>query len=170
MRNLHTRKSLTILGAALSLTLVACGGGDSSSDSTAARDASETKVASGEELYGRCVPCHMANGEGMMGSFPPLAGSEIINGGVTRPVAVLLHGLTGPVTVKGATYEGNMFAYGAGVPMSDEEVAAVLTYVRSNFGNSASSVTAEDVARVRAATAGRSGMLTAKDLEALPDQ
>jgi mono/diheme cytochrome c family protein len=60
-----------------------------------------------------------------------------------------------------------MLAYGTGAPMTDEEVASVLTYVRGSFGNTASAVTVEDVAKVRAATAGRSAPMSQKDLEAL---
>jgi mono/diheme cytochrome c family protein len=174
---------LTLLVGVLSLT--ACGGDkpadtapagsappanattptDSSAPVAAAGAASMQK---GQEVYGRCIACHQQNGAGVPGAFPPLAGSEWITGPVARPIAIVLHGLQGELTVKGTTYNGMMLAYGTGVAMTDEEIAAVLTYVRSSFGNSASAVTVEEVAKVRASTAGRSTPLTQKDLEALP--
>ena len=103
----------------------------------------------------------------MPGVFPPLAGSEWVTGPASRPIAILIHGLTGEITGKGAKSNSAMMPYGTGAPMSDAEVASVLTYVRSNFGNTASAVTADEVAKVRAATAGRSTPLSQKDLEAM---
>lgn len=129
--------------------------------------AGNVSMEKGQELYGRCMACHQQTGAGVPGAFPPLAGSEWVTGPVSRPIAILLHGLQGEITVKGAKYNSMMLAYGTGVPMTDEEVASVLTYVRGSFGNSASAVTVEDVAKVRAATAGRSTPMTQKDLEAL---
>ncbi len=178
---LHTRFSRGALAA--TLLLAACGGEKAAStpstDSTPvaeqptpAAPAAPTTVASadaakGEELFGRCLACHQANGAGMPGVFPPLAGSEWVTGPASRPIAILIHGLTGEITVKGAKYNSAMMPYGTGAPMSDAEVASVLTYVRSNFGNTASAVTADEVAKVRAATAGRSTPLSQKDLEAM---
>lgn len=164
--------------AALSL-LVACGGGGDTSGGATAESTPEaaapapeptTTVASanGAEIYQRCVTCHMANGEGMPGAFPPLNGSDWVTGPASRPIAVVIHGLQGPIEVKGATYNSMMMPYGTGVPMTDEEIAAVLTYVRNNFGNSASAVTPAEVAAVRAATAGRTSPMTVADLQALP--
>jgi mono/diheme cytochrome c family protein len=164
--------------AALSL-LVACGGGDTAADATAdatptvdsAAPATEptTTVASadGAAIYQRCVTCHMADGAGMPGAFPPLAGSEWVTGPASRPIAIVMHGLQGEITVKGTKYNSMMMAYGTGVPMNDDEIAAVVTYIRSNFGNSASAVTAADVAAVRTATAGRTTPLVVADLEAM---
>jgi mono/diheme cytochrome c family protein len=170
-------RSLTGL-AALSL-LVACGGGDTSADAaadatpsadstTAAPEPAATVAsADGAAIYQRCVTCHMADGAGMPGAFPPLAGSEWVTGPASRPIAVVMHGLQGEITVNGTKYNSMMMAYGTGVPMTDDEIAAVVTYIRSNFGNSASAVTAADVAAVRTATAGRTTQLTVADLEAM---
>jgi mono/diheme cytochrome c family protein len=101
------------------------------------------------------------------GAFPALAGSDWVTGPSSRPIAILLHGLQGEITVAGAKYNSAMMAYGTSVPMSDDEVAAMLTYVRSSFGNSAPPVTPAEVAKVRAATASRTTPWTQKDLEAL---
>lgn len=136
-------------------------------DSAATPGVATAGATSGEALYVRCSACHQANGMGVPGAFPPLAVSEWVNGPASRPIAILLHGLQGEITVKGATYNSAMMPYGTSVPMSDDEVAAVLTYVRSTFGNSAPPVSASEVAKVRAATASRTTPLTQKDLEAL---
>lgn len=172
--------------AAALVTITACGGdkpadtpaADSAAPAAAATPAptdsaapvataSNVSMEKGQEIFARCVTCHQQNGEGVPGAFPPLAGSEWVTGPVSRPIAILMHGLQGEITVKGTKYNSMMLAYGTGAQMTDEEVASVLTYVRASFGNSASAVTVDDVAKVRTATAGRSTPMTQKDLEAL---
>ena len=176
-------RSLTAFAAAVVVAVVvtACSRGDTSATPPAAGNTSATAVptdspaaatvasaSKGEALYGRCQVCHQANGAGLPGAFPPLAGSEWVAGSPSRPIAILLHGVQGELTVAGTTYNSAMMAYGTGVPMSDDEVAEVLTYVRSSFGNRASAVTAADVAKIRIATAGRTTPMTQKELQALP--
>lgn len=112
---------------------------------------------------GRCAACHQATGLGLAGVFPPLAGSEYVNGDPARLARLVLRGLTGPVTVAGKTFSGAMPAWADA--LKDAEVAAVLTYVRSHFGNSAAAVTSDDVASARAATASRSAPWTAAELK-----
>ncbi len=124
-------------------------------------------MAAGEQVFARCIACHQATGQGLPGAFPPLSGSEWVTGPVDKPIAIVLHGMQGPITVAGATYNSLMMAYGTGAPMTDEEVANVLTYVRASFGNNASAVSVEDVARVRAATASRTTPWTVAELEAM---
>lgn len=103
----------------------------------------------------------------MAGSFPPLAGSEYATAAnVAAPIRIVLRGMEGPVTVKGAQFNGLMPPYGTGIDMSDDEVAAVLTYVRASWGNRASAVTPQDVAKERAATSGM-GAMTADALKPL---
>lgn len=101
----------------------------------------------------RCVACHQASGAGLPGVFPPLEGSEWVTGKETTLIALVLHGAGGPLTVKGSTYNGAMPAFGAQLP--DAELAAVLTHVRSQWGNGAAPVTADTVAAVRKETAAR---------------
>lgn len=122
---------------------------------------------SGAAVFARCTPCHQASGAGVPGAFPPLAGSSWVTGSVDRPIAILLHGLQGPLTVSGASYNGVMLAYGMGVAMTDAELAAVLTYIRTSWGNRASPVTVADIARVRAKTKGRTKPFTEAELLAL---
>jgi mono/diheme cytochrome c family protein len=102
-----------------------------------------------------CATCHQLTGLGVPGVYPPLAGSELVNGSEERVIRILLHGLKGPVTVKGITYNAAaMPAFGkvagSGYNWNDERIAAVLTYVRASFGNSAPAVTAEAVAAIHA--------------------
>lgn len=118
--------------------------------------------ADGQAVYGRtCVTCHQANGQGMPGAFPPLADSEWVSGDKNRVIRIVLHGLQGPITVKGQQYNNAMTPWKS---LSDAEIAAVVSYVRSNFGNNASPVTAQEVAAQRAATASRTTPYTAAEL------
>jgi mono/diheme cytochrome c family protein len=107
-------------------------------------------------------------GQGVPGTFPPLAGSEWATAAnAALPIRVVLHGLQGPITVKGQKVNGTMPAFGTGQPMNDADVAAVLTYVRSSWGNRAGAVTAADVAKERAATASHAAPFTAAELTPL---
>jgi len=167
-----TRASLAAALAAF--TLAACGGGgDKPAEQAAASAAAtpSTAVASatpnvdsiGRTVYATCTTCHMANGQGVPGAFPPLAGSSIVTGPPEIPAAIILHGMMGPLTVKGVTYDGIMTPWG---PMfNDVQVAAVLTYIRSQWGNAAPAVSPEVVAKVRAASAGRTTMWTWAELQ-----
>jgi mono/diheme cytochrome c family protein len=77
-------------------------------------------------------------------------------------ITIVLHGLSGPIVVKGQRYNNVMPPWKS---LADTDIAAVLTYVRSNFGNTAGPVTADEVAAIRAATASRTAMMTAAELE-----
>jgi mono/diheme cytochrome c family protein len=107
----------------------------------------------------------MPTGLGLAGAFPPLAGSEWVTGRVEVPIALVLHGMQGEVTVKGAKYNGVMTPWGA--MFSDQEIANVVTYIRSQWGNKASAATAADVAKVRAATKARTTPFTAAEVKKL---
>jgi mono/diheme cytochrome c family protein len=87
-----------------------------------------------------------------------------VNGPPSTLIRIILGGLEGRITIKGETYDGTMPPYGGAPDMSDEEVATLLTYVRSSFGNRAAAVTAAQVARERAATAGRVSLWTPAEL------
>lgn len=160
-------------GFLLAATMMACGGaGDQkAADTTPAATpaATATTASAGEQLFQqRCLSCHQANGEGIPGTYPPLAGSEYAAAPTpAAAIRIVLHGLQGPITVKGAQFNSLMPAYGVGVVMSDQEIADLLTYVRSSFGNNASAVTAADVAKEREATASHTGAMTAELLEPL---
>jgi len=157
------------VAAGLALVTVACGGEKKPAEQPAAAAPGEAAAApaaagaNGAEVYGRiCVTCHQADGKGLPGAFPPLAGSTVIVGNPDIPIKIVLHGLQGPVTVAGAQFNSVMAPWGG--TLSDDEIAAALSYERSSFGNSAGAVTAAQVAAVRAATASRTTAWTAKEL------
>ena len=113
-----------------------------------------------------CLNCHQPEGKGLPGVYPPLAGSEWVSAeDASRLIKILLHGLTGPITVGGKEYGKS-----APVPMppmglDDRQTADILSYIRSGFGNKAAAVTPAEVRKVRDATAGRTGFWTAAELE-----
>jgi mono/diheme cytochrome c family protein len=119
-------------------------------------------TANGMQLFtANCQACHQANGQGLSGVFPPLAGSEWVLGDEKVLSQILLHGLSGKIEVLGKTYQGSMPAFGS--QLSDSEMAAVLTHVRSQWGNKAQPIAAEVVATGRAASATRSAPWTGTD-------
>jgi mono/diheme cytochrome c family protein len=103
----------------------------------------------GRKLFSaNCITCHQANGQGVAGQFPPLAGSEWVNSDASnRLVAIVLKGLQGPVQVKGQTYNNAMQAWEA--QYTDAQFAAILTYVRSDWGNNAPPISADAVKQMR---------------------
>ncbi|MDG1891403.1 MAG: HEAT repeat domain-containing protein [Verrucomicrobiota bacterium] len=127
----------------------------------------------GAEVYrreGHCITCHQEKGQGLPAAqFPPLAESEWVVGQPERLIALTLHGLLGPMEVKGKTYQGL-------VPMTpfkglkDDEIAAVLTYVRNAFGNQAPMIGPDTVRAVREATRNQNGFIQASTLlESFPE-
>jgi mono/diheme cytochrome c family protein len=114
-----------------------------------------------------CEVCHGPDGMGRPGQAPPFAGSEwVVTDSVGRLIRIPLQGLVGPIMVKGELWNMNMVAMGA--TLSDEELAAVLSYMRNSWGNEAPFITPEQVAQVRQETQGRTQPWTAAELEALP--
>ncbi|MBS0663432.1 MAG: cytochrome c [Verrucomicrobia bacterium] len=102
-----------------------------------------------------CTTCHQATGMGVPGVYPPLGGSEWVNGSDERLIRIVLYGLKGPIKVKGADFGAAAMPVfgqvaGSGYNWSDEKIAAVLTYVRQSFGNNSPAITAEHVSAIRA--------------------
>jgi len=122
----------------------------------------------GKVVYSKiCAPCHQDNGLGSAAqNAPPLAGSEwVLAKGPNRIVRIVLHGLSGPIEVSGKQYgAGVMTPFGSA--LSDEEVAAVLTFIRQNklWQHNASAVTPEQVKAIREATKDRTANWTAPEL------
>ena len=112
-------------------------------------------LARGKTAYETtCAICHGTDGMGKPGQAPPLAGSEWVNAKDFKRLAQIpLDGLTGEVHVKGADWNASMAAMGAG--LSDSDLAGVLTYIRSSWGNNASAVSADDVKAIRAQVGGK---------------
>jgi len=117
----------------------------------------------GKQLYGQmCAACHGNKGQGLgNGVFPPLAGSEWLQGDPNRIAQVLLHGLIGPVTVKGKTYNLAMPAQGS---LSDEGKVAVIRYIKKEFAGEETDFSLTDLNETKQAHKDRTVQWTAKEL------
>lgn len=112
------------------------------------------KAVDGKQIYvAKCVGCHQTSGLGLAGVFPPLAGAEWVLGDEKTLVNILLHGVKGNLEVKGVTYNGAMPAWKS---LSDDELAGLLTYIRSDWGNKAAEIKPETVKSQRELTKARS--------------
>jgi mono/diheme cytochrome c family protein len=119
----------------------------------------------GDILYaGMCQTCHQANGQGVPGRYPPLAGSEWVTGDAQTPVRIVLFGLEGPIVVRGNTYNELMDPFHQ--RLNDREIAGVVNYIRTTWENEASEVTPEIVSELREQHEGR-GRWRTSELEAL---
>lgn len=168
------RRASGSLMAVLAVGLIACGGGeekpateaantDAAAGSTAAPTTQVAGIDGKTEYENTCATCHQADGQGMPGAFPPLAGSPLPSrANPDRQIAVILKGLTGPVTIKGQEYNSVMAPWES---LSDEQIAAIATYERSSWGNNTSAVTPEQVATIRAKIASRTSSWTIEELE-----
>ncbi len=104
-------------------------------------------LAKGEAVYlANCAACHQPNGKGLTGAFPPLAGSDFLQGDRKKVMAAALFGLSGPLTVNGVEYNGVMPSLGH---LPDEDLAAALTYVLNSWGNDGAAVSVAEVAALR---------------------
>jgi len=118
-------------------------------------------VAMGKSAFNQvCITCHQATGQGVPGIYPPLAGSEWVNGPSARVIRIVLYGLKGEVHVEGHDFNAAAMPVfgqvsGSAYNWSDEKIAAVLTYVRQEWGNKAAPISADDVAAARKATGDR---------------
>lgn len=136
----------------------------SAQKSTAPPQKAAAKVArTGAQVYtATCVTCHQVDGQGVRGAFPPIVNTDWVNGRAEIPIAIVLHGMTGDVTLAGVKYNVPMAPLGA--TLSDQEIANVVTYVRAQWGNKGTPVTVADVAAARAATKTRRAPWTAGEL------
>ena len=108
----------------------------------------QDQINAGHELFaGTCSVCHQANGTGLAGVFPPLAGSDFLNLDPQRAIRVALHGLTGKVTVNGHDYNSVMPPMNQ---LNDDEIANILTYVLNNWDNKGGRIDAATVKTERA--------------------
>ena len=104
------------------------------------------KMERGKQVYTQsCLACHQATGAGIPNAFPPLAESDYLNADVHRAIEVVKFGLTGEIEVNGNVYNSAMPKQN----ISDEDVAAVLTYVYNNWGNNKTEVTQKMVKEVK---------------------
>lgn len=142
----------------MAIALISCNNGDKSADkkedavkigqgSTSTSNADlKASMERGKETYNTvCMVCHMPNGKGVAGTFPPLAGSDYLVNNRTESIKSVKYGQQGEIVVNGVTYNGVMAPLG----LSDKEVADVLNYVMNSWGNEQDKmVTEKEVAAV----------------------
>lgn len=151
------QKSLTSLAALLALASFA-----------RAQDAAADQVAEGKKNYMMiCIACHQPTGMGLPAVFPPLTKSPYVNGSPERFASIILKGNAGPFTVDGKPF--NQIMPGQEAALTDEKIAAVMTFVRANFGNTSGPVTAEVVAAARKKFTDRKTPWTQAELDAWKD-
>ena len=125
-------------------------GAEKSAPQASAPAMAKDSVADGKRVFNQvCAACHQGNAMGLPGAFPPLAMSDYLNAAPKGAIHIVLHGLSGKITVNNTGYESVMPALGP--QLSDDEIANVLTYVLNNFNNKGGSISAEEVKAVRAA-------------------
>jgi mono/diheme cytochrome c family protein len=123
----------------------------------------------GKEVYlrdGHCATCHQANGKGLPNIYPPLERSNWLDDD-ERLIKLALKGLWGPIEVNGQHFDpskGVPPMMGFGGMLNDNELSAVLTYVRQSFGNNGDVITSEQVRKVREATKDRVNFYTVEEL------
>jgi len=147
---------LSIL-AVMSLSLIACGGGEQNNndnkdsakvEQTAVNNATpDLDLTAGKKVFvDNCMVCHQENGQGVTGTFPPLASSDYLLADKMR-VKQAIYGSKVPITVNGVEYPGNVMTI---IELSDEQVKDVVNYVLNSWGNNGGTVTLEEVKAARA--------------------
>jgi nitrite reductase (NO-forming) len=111
-----------------------------------AKDKDE-KVVMGRRIFSTiCAACHQPTGRGVPNVFPPLAGSDFLNADKNRAIKIVINGRQGELVVNGQRFNNTMPKF----PLTDHDIANVLTFVYNSFGNSGIEVTPEEVAALRA--------------------
>jgi mono/diheme cytochrome c family protein len=124
----------------------------------------------GKKIFSaNCAVCHQPNGLGAASQgYPPLAGSEYVNGGTRRLGMIVLKGLQGPLTVKGQSF-GTAVMQPWDKTLTDAKIADVLTYIRQDWGNKGGPVAAAQIAALRKELASHPDSFTEPDLKAVPE-
>ncbi len=130
---------------------------------TAAAPKADPMVVGKAAFASVCITCHQPTGMGMPGIYPPLNGSEWVNGSPDRVIRIVLYGLKGDIHVTGKMFNAAAMPSFGKVPnsaynWSDEKIAAVLTFVRQNWDNKAGPVTADQVTAIHNAVGNRAEM------------
>lgn len=125
-------------------------------------------TADGKQIFNaQCAACHQATGLGLPGVFPPLDGSHFVNNKPIVIANILLHGITGEIKVGDTTYKGTMPSF---AHLSDAEIAAVASYVRSAWSNKSEPLGADLVAQERGAKRRSAPFENGEQIEALAAQ
>jgi mono/diheme cytochrome c family protein len=136
---------------ALASAIAGCARGVHATTAAAASAALAKNPASasdGAVIYlANCSSCHQTDGKGVPGAFPPLAGNAVVTGSPVVPISIVKNGLEGRIVVNGQTYSGIMPRW-KGL-LSDEQMASVISYIRSSWKNHAGGVSISDVESVK---------------------
>lgn len=124
-----------------SILLISC----KSSDKKASPEL-KSSIAQGEKVYQNfCINCHMANGEGIEGVYPPLANSDYLENNLEASIIGIKNGMKGKITVNGKTYNNVMTPMG----LNNQEVADVTNYILNNWGNNSDTlITSKEVSKI----------------------
>lgn len=125
----------------------------------------EAKVDGSLVFKNVCMACHQQTGLGIEGAFPPLVSSSWVLGDPKTPARIILKGLKGAIVVNEITYNGDMPGFGS--QLNDEEVVAVVNYIRNEWGNKASEITKTEVETLRAELKDRTEQWSAEELKEL---
>lgn len=121
--------------------------------------------ADGQQVFNaNCVACHQATGKGLPGVFPPLDGSEWVNGDARVLANIVLHGISGEISVAGQTFNGAMPKF---AQLGDAELAAVLSHVRSAWSNKTAAVAVDLITAERKASTRTTPFAGGAELKAL---
>jgi len=123
----------------------------------------------GQKLYtANCALCHQPTGKGEAGKAPPLAGSEwVMATGPNRVIRAVLDGVAGPIDVQGQPWNLSMPAW---KPVyTDEQIAEILTYIRSEWGNKAPPITTDQVKAIRDQVKDRQAGWSGDELSKIPE-
>jgi mono/diheme cytochrome c family protein len=128
-----------------------------------------TSAERGKKIFSaNCATCHQMSGTGVAGQYPPLAGSEYVNGGTRRLGMIVLKGLQGPLVVKGVTF-GSAVMQPWEKTLTDAKIADVLSFIRQEWGNKGGLVAPEGIAALRKELASHPDSFTEPDLKAVPE-
>jgi nitrite reductase (NO-forming) len=106
----------------------------------------KASIQRGSDIYStQCITCHMDQGQGLEGVYPPLAKSDYLMADKKRSIQQVIHGASGEMKVNGVVYNGEMQAF----DLSDEEVSDVINYIRNSWGNKGDAVKPADVKAAR---------------------
>ncbi len=144
----------SLAAAALLLTLAACAKSSNNASTQAAASASAAadaqnpaSASDGATVYlENCSSCHQTSGEGVSGAFPPLAANPVVTGNPVTVIAIVKNGLEGKIVVHGNAYSGIMPAWKKQI--SDQQIAEVISYIRSAWNNNAGAVSLSQIQAV----------------------
>jgi mono/diheme cytochrome c family protein len=127
----------------------------------------QTLAQQGKSVYGQCIGCHGGNGMGVPAQFPPLVGSPFVLKGEKRMIAILLKGISGPITVEGKPFNNNMPPWEAA--LAPKKIAAVASFVRQEWGNKAGEITEAKVIAAKKEFSKRTTPWTEAELLQIPE-